>query len=295
MSSHRATAPALPLAGGTIRDAPPLYADVRLLSGRYGVDYTDDEAVRSLLARHEEDVRRLRHSPRAWVGGIALLVAVCLPFATLWSLGVPASGWSPRTLAVHIVPGLVLLALGVVLTVQSHRRAVRRLDHPELVGYRRVLATATAHGLLIPAAPAWLVGRDSTTGKETRPLPVLPRTAVPVAGAPVPPVPQKPYDVSRYESLGQQGGWHDEVGFGLVIAAGIAGYWAYEEHEPAGYALATVLVLLGVWAWVAGHRQGNRHRALREAARSYVAEVAAAQRAGAQVPELSPELRKLID
>ncbi|MCX5204950.1 hypothetical protein OG897_26280 [Streptomyces sp. NBC_00237] len=300
MTSHRATAPAtpaaLPITGDVIRDSPALHADVQLLSAQYGVDFTDDASIRPLLARHKEAVHRLRHSPKAWVGGISLLLAVCLPFATLTALGPPDLAEAPRSLAVHIAPGLALFAFGLTLLIQSHRRAVRRMNHPELVGYRMVLATATAHRVPVPAAPAWLVGRDSTTDKETHPLPELPLKPHPTpTEAPLaPPVPQKPYDVIQYESLGGEGGWHDEAGFGLVLAGGIAAVWATSEGEPAGYALAAALALLGIRTWLAGRRQGNRHRALRDAAQRYVAEVTAAQRAGAQVPELSEKLRKLI-
>ncbi|MEU8889126.1 hypothetical protein [Streptomyces sp. NPDC048442] len=312
-SPHPAGPPAPPLPGDALRSSPALLADVQQLNARYGVDYTDDETVGALLARHKEEIHRLRNSPKAWVGGISLLVAVCWPAATLMGLGPPDMTQAPRSLVVHAAPALALFVFGLVLVVQSHRRAGRRMNHPELVGYRLVLATATAHRVPVRSAPAWLVGRDKYSDKESHPVPELdlaprPDTAAPATGTaaagavaaapapvgPPPPVPEKPYDVVRYESLGTEGGWHDEAGWLLVAAGGIAGVWAYSDGQPFGYALIPVLVALGVLVWVAGRRQGVRHTALREAASKYVAEVTAAQRAGAPVPELSPELRKLI-
>ncbi|MFI0980152.1 hypothetical protein ACH4SP_24500 [Streptomyces sp. NPDC021093] len=302
-SAHPARPPAPPVPGDVLRGSPALLADVRQLGARHGVDYTDDEAVGALLARHKEEIHRLRNSPKAWVGGISLLVSVCWPVATLMGIGPPDLALAPRSLVVHAAPALALFVIGLVLVVQSHRRAGRRMDHPELVGYRLVLATATAHRVPVRSAPAWLVGRDKYSDKETHPVPELdlkPRpdtdtdSAAAAVTAPPPPVPEKPYDVVRYESLGTEGGWHDEAGWLLLGAGGIAGVWAYADDQPFGYALIPVLVALGVLVWVAGHRQGVRHRALREAASRYVAEVTAAQRAGAEVPELSPELRKLI-
>jgi hypothetical protein len=104
----------------------------------------------------------------------------------------------------------------------------------------------------------------------------------------------KPPAVLAYERVADEGGWHDEAGCLLFAAGGIGAGWAWTEGGPLGGLAALLLVPLAVWTWVAGHRQGKRKEALRQEALAYVRAVAQAQAAGARVPELSPELRKLL-
>ncbi len=107
-------------------------------------------------------------------------------------------------------------------------------------------------------------------------------------------VPPKPEAVRSYETMADVGGWHDETGCLLFLAGGSGAIWAATSAEPVGYG-ALLLVPLAGYVWLIGRRQGREKERLREAALAYVREVAAAQAAGAKVPELSPELRKLAE
>lgn len=64
---------------------------------------------------------------------------------------------------------------------------------------------------------------------------------------------------------------------------------------PVAVVGALLLVPLAVRVWVLGSRQGKEKARLRQEALAYVRTIAAAQAAGARVPELSPALRKLLE
>jgi len=119
--------------------------------------------------------------------------------------------------------------------------------------------------------------------------------AVPSVPAPVSPAaPPAPASVAAYEEIADQGGWHDEAGCLLVVAALVGVAYGWWQGMPLGY-LALLLVPLAIRVWVAGSRQGKEKERLREEALAHVEAVARAQAAGAVVPELSPRLRKLLD
>ncbi|WP_055418976.1 hypothetical protein [Streptomyces pactum] len=127
-------------------------------------------------------------------------------------------------------------------------------------------------------------------------LPGEPAVEVGAAVPAVPAVaaPPKPEAVRSYETMADEGGWHDEAGCLLVLLGAAGTMWAATSDEPVGYG-ALVLVPLALYVWLVGSRQGGEKERLRQEALAYVRAVAAAQAAGAQVPELSPELRKLVD
>ena len=58
------------------------------------------------------------------------------------------------------------------------------------------------------------------------------------------------------------------------------------------FALGAVIAIA---IWLAGRRQGQHKESLRRRARAYVRELEHAQDAGAAIPELSPQLRSLLD
>ncbi|MFI9718812.1 hypothetical protein ACIHFE_04025 [Streptomyces sp. NPDC052396] len=99
--------------------------------------------------------------------------------------------------------------------------------------------------------------------------------------------------MSEYERIAEKGGWHDEAGWFLVIVAGAGAVFAVAAHKPVAWA-ALLLAPFGVWVWVLGHRFGQRQRELQSVAQEYVRQLMAAQAQGAQIPELSPQLSRLL-
>jgi hypothetical protein len=106
--------------------------------------------------------------------------------------------------------------------------------------------------------------------------------------------PPKPAEVEEYERIADHGGWHDEAGWILVVAGGVGVGYAVVKDLPAAYA-SVLLIALGIWTWLAGHRLGRRQRELSGEALRYLDELIRSQAAGAPVHELSPPLRKLLD
>jgi hypothetical protein len=169
------------------------------------------------------------------------------------------------------------------------------LRQPVLDGYRMVLAAARAHGVAVSYIPGWLVGSEPFSGRHLAPLP--PHEPLPEPAPPAPgqlPLPPKPEGAQSYESIVGQGGWHDEVGWLLIIFGLIGTAYAFAQDTPAAYA-ASLLFVLGVGTLLAGYRLGRTKGRLREHAVAYVQQLIAAQRAGAVIPELSPPLRELVD
>lgn len=292
----------LPIGGAVLASDSRVLAAVRATGARTGVDYTNDAAVSALLAERREAAHRAQHRPLAWVAGLALVAVVCW---VVTAMSVPALGPLKAALA-----GPVLI-LAVAALVHVRRGWRRELEHPALSGYREILGVARAHGLPLAHVPAWLEGKPEGAGgngKAVLPIPSYPRVdPAPVAGgapgafgAPVPPaaahvpVPPKPAAVTEYERIADSGGWHDETGCLLILAAGGGVLWASTDGTPLGYG-ALALIPLAIVVWLAGRSQGNEKARLRAEAVAYVQAVAAAQAAGAQVPELSPVLRKLLD
>ncbi|WP_179301388.1 hypothetical protein [Streptomyces albidoflavus] len=194
--------------------------------------------------------------------------------------------------------------LGIALMVRVVRKRQRAYRDPVLVAYREVLALARAHGLTLTHVPDWLVGSSSETeGKPSYPLPdIAPVSAA--KGAPPAPsaprssgevrLPRKPAEVAVWEQSVDKGGWHGEVGLLSAFAGAGAAMWASIEDEPVGYAGLGLGVAVAITLWVVGYRQGVRKKRGREAALRYLADVRAAQAAGASIPELSPQLGKLL-
>lgn len=285
----------LPVSGRALSANRQLSSVVRSFGSRYGFDYFDDGGVRGMLAEHQEAFRRSTRGGLVWVASLAGTVGLG------WLLWAGLS--KPERIAVAVTPPAVLLVLAVAAFVHIYRQGKRKLEHPFLVGYRHVLAAALAHGTPVTHVPAWLTGR-SDGGVEAAPLP--PYTAPPGSpppgnvqrlshgGAATVPLPSKPDAVAEYERIAEHGGWHDEAGW-ILIGAGCVGVgYALVKDMPAAFA-AVVLVGLGVWAWVAGYRLGKRKGELGAEARRYVEQLTRAQAAGAVVPELSPQLRKLLE
>ncbi|WSB20896.1 hypothetical protein OHB02_12000 [Streptomyces albidoflavus] len=81
----------------------------------------------------------------------------------------------------------------------------------------------------------------------------------------------------------------------LALAGAGAALWAYVEDQPVGYAGLLLGLASAITVWVLGHRQGVRERRGRQAALRHLADVQAARAAGAAVPELSPQLRRLLE
>ncbi|MFE6530361.1 hypothetical protein ACH5AJ_24310 [Streptomyces rochei] len=313
----------LPVNGAALADDPRALEAVRAVGLRYGFDYTDDAAVTALLAERKRALEAEQRQPAAWLGVLALTAGLLLPFVVPM---VPAL--TDRLFAALGAAGC-LLVVGVALVVHARTRWKRALTRGPLAGYREVLGLARAHGVPLTHVPAWLEGRSSTGGgKGAAPIPTyttvepLPDTPPPhatgapsttpvaapsttpiaasttapstaSAAAPVA-VPPKPEAVRSYETMADVGGWHDETGCLLFLAGGGGAIWAATSAEPVGYG-ALLLVPLAGYVWLIGRRQGREKERLREAALAYVREVAAAQAAGAKVPELSPELRNLAE
>lgn len=286
----------LPVSGSSLSASPQLDRAVRGFSSHYGFDYFDDGRVRGMLAEHRQALRGTGRGALVWIAGLAGTVGI------VWGLWAGLS--KPENIAVAVGPPAVLLVLAVAAFVRVYRQYKRKLDHAYLVGYRHVLAAALAHGVPVTHVPDWLVGR-SDGGVAAAPLP--PYTAP--SGSPAgyrgqqPPhsatglsagLPPKPEAVVEYERIADAGGWHDELGWILILAGGAGVGYGFVKDMPAAFA-AVVLVGFGVWAWLAGHRLGKRQRELGAEARRYVEQLTRAQAVGAVVPELSPQLRKLLD
>ncbi|WCN02573.1 hypothetical protein [Streptomyces sp. M92] len=304
----------LPVNGAALAADARALAAVQAISTRHGFDYTDDAAVTVLLTERRQALTAEQRRPAATLGVLALTAGLLLPCAVPI---VPA-------LTDHLFAALgaagCLFVVGVAMVVHVRVRWKRALTDGPLAGYREVLGVARAHGIPLTHVPAWLEGRSSTGGgKGAVPIPTyaaveplpdqappdepLPGTAPPGAGpcraadapatAPVT-VPPKPEAVSAYETMADVGGWHDETGCLLILGGACGAMWAATSDEPGAYG-ALLLVPLAVYIWLVGRRQGREKERLREAALAYVREVAAAQAAGAKVPELSPKLRELTE
>lgn len=258
-------------------------------------------------------------SAPVWLGCLAVIAAGVWPMV---APGVPALAGRPP--AVLYGPALPLLLVGVWLWVLVRRRWKRELLHPYLVGYREVIGAAQAYGVPVTHIPDWLVGRsENSTGQGAAPIPSYDAVERPPSGGtPQPPVPEpqaqaqtqaqpqaqardaahaphtpslpaKPFAVSTYEATAEDGGWHGEGGCLLFIAGVIgAGYGATQDVP--GALLAGVLIPVAIMVWVVGARRSREKEVLREEAVAYVRALAAAQAAGARIPELSPVLRKLL-
>ncbi|MFE1014081.1 hypothetical protein ACFW4M_22645 [Streptomyces sp. NPDC058794] len=294
----------LPVNGAALAADARALAAVRAISTRHGFDYTDDDAVTVLLAERRRALTAEQRRPAATLGVLALTAGLLLPCAVPM---VPA-------LADHLFSALgaagCLFVVGVAMVVHVRLRWKRALTDGPLAGYREVLGVARAHGIPLTHVPAWLEGRSSTGGgKGAAPIPAYatveplpdeaPPGAAPFPAADVPvtapvAVPPKPEAVSSYETMADVGGWHDETGCLLFLAGACGAMWAATSDEPGAYA-ALLLVPLAVYVWLIGRRQGREKERLREAALAYVQEVAAAQAAGAKVPELSAKLRELAE
>lgn len=296
----------LPLNGATLTADRRVLTAVRAIGARHGVDYTDDAAVTALLTDRRRALEATRRGPLVWLGGLTLTAGTLLP--CLYP-ALPAQAAK----AVLLVTGVVLV-IAVVTLAQVRVRWKRELAHPVLAGYREVLGVARAHGLPLEYVPGWLEGRTSGpggSGKAAAPIPAYERVPPegdpppqgheqPDAGAPgrkgltPPPVPPKPPAVTAYETIADEGGWHDEAGCLLALAGVVGALWAASSDAPVGYG-TLALIPVAILIWLAGMRQGTEKARLRAEAVAYARAVAEAQAGGARVPHLSPTLRKLLD
>jgi hypothetical protein len=310
----------LPVNGAALSADPRVAEAVRAIGTRHGVDYTDDAAVAAMLAERRQALQATQRGPLAWWGASTLTVGIVWAF-----IGpiLPAFADDPVLAAAPAGPLLVVAVAALTFVCVRWKR---ELTHPVLAGYRETLGVARAHGIPVTHIPAWLEGRSSTGGgKGAAPVPTYPpvqpaavqappaqaeperainppddegpdkhTAAKPSAPAPAVPVPPKTSKVEDYERMADVGGWHDETGWLLVFAGVIGAAWAYSEDSPIGFA-AVFLVPVAVFVWLAGSRQGREKNELREEALKYVKALEAAQEAGARVPELSPQLRALVD
>ncbi|MDT0614231.1 hypothetical protein [Streptomyces lancefieldiae] len=307
----------LPVNGAALAADPRAAEAIRAVSARHGVDYMDDGAVSALLAERRRALEAKRRHPSAWLAVLTLTVGLLLPFVipTIRTL-------SDRRLVAVLAASGCLVVVGTALAVYAYTRWKRALTHPTLAGYRETLGIARAHGIPLTHVPAWLEGKSWTgDGKGSAPVPSYPpveplaveTSAVGVPRGEAPPggadqeqqaasatpadsvaVPPKPAAVSEYEWRVNEGGWHDEAGCLLVLVGGGGALYASTASEPGAYA-ALILVPLALYVWLAGVRQYKEKERLREEALAYVRAIGAAQAAGTQVPELSFELRKLVD
>ncbi|MFD4261013.1 hypothetical protein ACFWR9_26155 [Streptomyces sp. NPDC058534] len=311
----------LPVNGAALATDPRAAEAIRAVGARHGVDYLDDGAVSALLAERRRAMDAERRHPSAWLGILALTAGLILPFV------VPMiRTLSERRLVAVLAASGCLVVIGVALTVYAYTRWKRALMHPTLAGYRETLGIARAHGIPLTHVPPWLEGKSGPEGgKGAAPVPSyppvepldvetsavdVPRSEAPSGSggadqeqqadglAPATPtpvaVPPKPAAVSEYEWRVNEGGWHDEAGCLLILVGGGGAAYAATSSEPGAYA-ALILVPLALYVWLVGSRQGNEKERLRQEALTYVRAIAAAQAAGARVPELSFELRKLVD
>ncbi|MBE8477037.1 hypothetical protein [Streptomyces justiciae] len=295
----------LPIGGTALASDPRVLAAARAIGARTGVDYTNDAVVTALLAERRRAAHKAQHRPLAWVSGLLIAAAV------VWGMVFLQIPSLDRRAALAAGP---LLVVAIAMYVHVHKGWKRELMHPALAGYRELLGVAMAHGLPLAHVPPWLEGRpsyDTTTTnaagsrKGATPIPSYPKvdtaaypkadTAAPSAPTPHSPVPipPKPPAVDEYERVADAGGWHDEAGCLLIIAGAVGAGWAWSETEPIGYG-ALALIPLAIIVWLAGRNQGSKKARLRAEATEYVKAIAAAQAAGAQVPELSPQLKKLL-
>ncbi|MEU1479222.1 hypothetical protein [Streptomyces sp. NPDC005760] len=278
----------LPIGAQALSADPRLAAAVREFGSTYGYDYFDDETVRRTLAEHETSLRRLARGGLVWAGSLGTAVGI------VWVMWAASREQGDMVVAVAPPSAVLVLALAAFVLVNIQGR--RKLRHPFLEGYRHVLAAARAHGAPLTYVPNWLTGRGGAA-LDVAPLPsyVAP-SGGPSAGAGAARValPPKPAPVEEYERIADHGGWHDEAGWILVVAGAVGVGYAVVKDLPAAYA-AVLLVGLGVWTWVAGHRLGKRQQELSGEALRYLDELTSAQAAGAPVHELSPPLRKLLD
>ncbi|MFC9463365.1 hypothetical protein [Streptomyces coelicoflavus] len=277
----------------------------RDIGARYGVDYTDDAAVTALLAERRKSLETEQRRPAAYLGLLTLMAGMFLPF------GIPLS----PALGAHLFAVLgaagALTVVGAALLVHARAQWKHALRNGPLAGYREVLGVARAHGIPLAHIPPWLEGRTTGGGgKGAAPIPTYPPVepapadpsrskSAPAPATPAPAsvsvsVPPKPSAVSDYEHMADAGGWHDETGCLLFLAGAGGVTWAVTVGTAVGYA-ALLLVPVAAWIWLAGRRQGREKEELREEALKYVTALEAAQAAGARVPELSPQLRALLD
>ncbi|MFG2731338.1 hypothetical protein [Streptomyces canus] len=282
------TAGLLPIGAHALSTDPRLAAAVRDFGSTYGYDYFDDETVGRTLAEHEASLRRVSRGGLVWAGSLATAVGI------VWLVW--AASRKPADMVVAVVPPAAVLVLALAAFVLVNLQGRRKLRHPFLEGYRHVLAAALAHGAPVTYVPAWLTGRGGGQ-LEVAPLPSYATPAgAPATGVRATPVapPPKPVEVEEYERIADQGGWHDEAGWILVVAGAVGVGYAVVKDLPAAYA-SVLLIALGVWTWLAGHRLGGRQRELSGEALRYLDELTRSQAAGAPVHELSPPLRKLLD
>ncbi|WP_432587879.1 hypothetical protein ABVG11_21670 [Streptomyces sp. HD1123-B1] len=298
----------LPITRSGLVSDPRLESAVRRIGARHGMDYLDDDAVRALFTEHRRRLARTGRT-RGVIGILLMLVGL------LWPLFVqahpsylvasdPYSGRSARD-AISLGAAVLLVVAGTALVVSTYRAHMRQLRHPRLAGYRLVLAAATAHGVPVAHVPGWLIGQDRDGSRPRAPLPHYETAPAPApAAAPaattderLPQVPEKPRAVAEYERVADQGGWHDETGWLLLFAGGGAMLWAATELDSLlpGVLGLGICTALAVWVWTTGAAQGRHKDALREQARAYVRALKTAQAAGSVIPELSPQLRALID
>ncbi|WP_280922656.1 hypothetical protein [Streptomyces violaceorubidus] len=297
------------MSGTVLRSDTRVREAARDIGIRYGVDYTDDAAVTALLAERRKALEAEQRRPAAWLGLLALMAGLFLPF------GLPLSPALDAHLFALLGAAAGLTVVGTALLVHARTQWKRALHGGPLAGYREILGIARAHGIPLAHIPPWLEGRTTSGGgKGAAPIPTYPpvepapeapaeptptlspspsTTATPSVPVPVP-VPPKPWAVSYYEQTADAGGWHDETGCLLLLAGAGGVTWAATVGTGVGYA-ALLLVPLAAWVWLAGRRQGREKEELREEALKYVKELEAAQAAGARVPELSPQLRALLD
>ncbi|WP_406179345.1 hypothetical protein [Streptomyces canus] len=278
----------LPVGAHALSADPRLADAVRRIGSTYGYDYFDDGAVRKTLSEHEAALRRLGRGGLVWAGSLATAVGI------VWLVW--AAAGRPDNMVVAAAPPAALLVLALAAFVQVNLQGRRKLRHPFLEGYRHVLAAARAHGAPVTFVPAWLTGRGGAA-LDVAPLPSYAAPAgAPATGVRATPVapPPKPAEVEEYERIADHGGWHDEAGWILVVAGAVGVGYAVVKDLPAAYA-SVLLIALGIWTWLAGHRLGRRQRELSGEALRYLDELTSAQAAGAPVDELSPPLRKLLD
>ncbi|MFF4401414.1 hypothetical protein [Streptomyces sp. NPDC001480] len=298
----------LPLNGATLASDARVLSAVRAIGARCGVDYTDDAAVTALLTEHRRALDATRRGPLAWLGGLTLTAGALLHFLP------PTLPAQAGKTALLLTGPLLVIAVAALVQTRVHWK--RALTHPTLTGYREVLGVARAHGLPLEYVPGWLEGRTSGPGgegggKAVAPIPSYEgvpaeredppnehegpgRGETDLSERTPPPVPPKPPAVTAYETIADQGGWHDEAGCLLALAGVVGALWAATSDEPIGYGTLG-LVPLAILIWLAGMRQGAEKQRLRTEAAAYARAVVAAQAGGARVPELSAVLRRLLD
>ncbi|MGW5785452.1 hypothetical protein ACWEWK_15800 [Streptomyces sp. NPDC003757] len=300
----------LPVSGAALRSDARVRDAARDIGTRYGVDYTDDAAVTAMLTERRKSLET-GNRPAAYLGLLTLMAGMFLPF------GLPMSPALDAHLFAVLGAAGGLTVVGVALLVHVRTQWKRALRNGPLAGYREVLGVARAHGIPLAHIPPWLEGRTADGGgKGAAPIPTYPAVgpapgtapegepATPSAStaSPEPPsgpgsapvVPPKPWSVASYEDMADVGGWHDETGCLLILAGAGGALWAGTQGAPVGYA-ALLLVPVALAVWLAGRRQGREKERLREEALQYVRALEEAQAAGARVPELSPQLRALLD